>query len=447
MSIELLTLKDWLLAPVYLVILVWITKYWANTYYADTPIKKYILPALGIKILGCVASILYHQYVYKGGDAFMYFETGLTINALFWHEPLEVLDIIFSPASQFTPKQWSLLGLNASSLPFLYETNALMCKIGGILSLLTFQSYVCISLLTAYVSFLGGWKLFLVFKDVYPQLEKEVALCMLFIPSVSFWGGGGLQKETILVASLGFFIYAFYAIFIKKQFNISLFLALIMGFAFLAIVRTFTAMVLIPALLVWVILYDYKRLEKGYKSMGFIVVLGVIGFTTVYLISHNSTKYNFNHIMVSLFQYQEGNAYMSKVTNAQRYDLGVVEHSLVGIIKTIPLCIITALYRPSLLDVQNYRYLYIGLENLGLLLLSIVCVWHIIQRKIRVTLRVLCRPEIAFCLLFSLSILGIVGFTTINFGGLVRCRISALPFFTFALLAISRATRQNAALV
>ena len=437
MNVELLWHRDWFLAPIYIALFVLLTKYWMEKYYNGLSYKKYIIPAYLIKLIGCLASILIHQFYYKGGDAFMYFETGLKINDIFWKEPLETVGIIFSPANYFSQKQWELLQLNIYSSPFRYETNALMCKIGGILSFFTFKSYLCISLFTCYFSFLGSWRLFLMFRELYPKFEKEVAICMLFIPSVSFWGGGGLQKETILMASLGFFIHSFYWLIIKKHFNYRLVLTLLISFSFIAIVRTFTAMVLLPAILVWILLHYNNILKNGYKKITLIFFLTIIGFLGVYLVSKNTTKYNFNSITKYFFHYQETNAHISNLAQSQSYDLGVVEHSLLGIIKSAPLCITTALYRPSLLEAKKYFSVCAGIENLILLGLSVWCIIRIVQRKIKYTWIIISRPEIVFCLLYALCILFIVGFTTINFGGLVRCRISALPFFSFALMILS----------
>jgi hypothetical protein len=446
MSIQLLSQKDWILVPIYIVFLVILTRYRIEKYHKETFHKKYILPALGIKIIGCIASILYHQYSYKGGDAFMYFETGLKINDIFWKEPFHALDIVFSPANHYTPEQWQLLGLNAHSLAFLYETNALMCKIGGILSLITFKSYTCISLLTAYLSFLGGWKLFMVFKELYPQLEKEVALCMLFIPSVSFWGGGGLQKETVLFTSLGFFIYTYVKILTKKV-DISVVLTLILSFGFIAIVRTYIALVLIPAVLLWGFMYYKNSIQKtSYKIWLALCVVIVCGIAIVF-VSHNSAKYNLNKIVNSAFIYQNGNKSDMAESDSHGYDLGQIEPNIYGIIKSIPISILTALYRPSLMDVTKSIKLLSALESLILLSLTIVFLFKIIQMRIQQFLSILSRPDIIFCLFYALTVLFIVGFTTMNFGSLVRCRVSALPFFMFALLVFIKNKRIDTPIV
>jgi hypothetical protein len=435
MSIELLNQKDWVLVPIYIAILVFLTHYWAKKYYQETTYKKYILPALGLKILlGCIASIIYHQYYYKGGDAFKYFETGLKINDIFWQEPLQALDIIFSPAKHFTSKQWQLLGLDAQSLSFAYETNALMCKIGGILSLITFKSYACISLLTAYLSFMGSWKLFLVFKDYHPQLEKEVAISMLFVPSVSFWGGGGLQKETILMASLGYFIYSYFRILTKKA-DFGTVFTLLLSFGFIAIVRTYIALVLIPAALLWGFMHYKKNLQKTSQKIWLaLCVVIVCGFAIVF-VSQNSHKYNLSRIVNSAFVYQNGNKNENAEWGSLGYDLGEIEPNVYGIVKSIPICIVTAIYRPSLLDAPKSIKMFSAIENLVLLGLTMVFLFQITQMPIQQTFNILASPEITFCLFYALTMLFIVGFTTMTFGGLVRCRVSALPFFIFALFA------------
>jgi hypothetical protein len=275
MTIELLSQRDWVLVPFYGAILFFFTKFWANKYYVGQSIRKYIFPAWAIRCLGCFISVWYHQFYYKGGDAFIYFDAALRLNGIFWQDPLEALSIIFSPADCFSPENWVHLKLTTHSLHFLYEANALMCKIGGILSLVTFKSYLCISLITCYMSFLGSWKLFLVFQELYPHLEKKVAVSMLFIPSVCFWGGGGLQKETILVASLGYFINCFYRILNKKIDFKTVFIGLL-SFGIIAIVRTYIAIVLIPAIFLWAFLQYKKNIQKMIHKVGLAFIIFIL---------------------------------------------------------------------------------------------------------------------------------------------------------------------------
>jgi hypothetical protein len=73
------------------------------------------------------------------------------------------------------------------------------------------------------------WKLYQTFLKEFPDLKKEFAIACLFIPSCVFWGSG-LMKDSFTLSAVGWFTYAFYHFFIKKQrkilWNISIYISI-----------------------------------------------------------------------------------------------------------------------------------------------------------------------------------------------------------------------------
>ena len=84
------------------------------------------------------------------------------------------------------------------------------------LELLCFRSYLITTVVLSVLSFTGLWKLYLLFNRVYPGISDQLAIGVLFIPSVVFWGSG-LLKDTITFSAACWFTYSFFKVFVVKE--------------------------------------------------------------------------------------------------------------------------------------------------------------------------------------------------------------------------------------
>jgi hypothetical protein len=451
MAIELLTLKDLILTPIYIILLFFFTKYWADKYFSLSNLKRYIFPALAVRVLGCILMGLIYQFYYgTPDDGYDYYETSLTLNRIISTHPLKGLGILFTPIDSFTPEQWQLLNENAHiwvnngkfptyapsfnpvHIGFRYESNAMICRLGGLLSFFTFKSYMCIGLLMTYFSFIGCWLLFLVFTDKYPKLTKEIAMATLFIPSVFFWSTG-ILKETLVMGALGLFIYTTYSIFLKKQSSILLWFFLSIAFLIIALIKTVFALVLIPCIFLWVFSSNQILFKTSYQKLGTFMLSVVAAVSLMYFIANKTDKFKMDKIVEQAFRYQN----KQQSDSNSSYSLGYIESTLGGILKSIPIATFTGIFRPSVLDIKKVILAPAALENLGLTLLLLFSIYKTSRRRFSETLKIVTNPDFIFCLIFGLIIFFISGFTALNLGILVRHRLFALPFFTLALLFLS----------
>ena len=84
--------------------------------------------------------------------------------------------------------------------------------------LASFNSFIVTSILLAWACYSGIWRLFLLFNNQFPQLQKQMAIAILFIPSVVFWGSG-ILKDTITLSAIGWYTYHFYCFFIQRNYK------------------------------------------------------------------------------------------------------------------------------------------------------------------------------------------------------------------------------------
>ena len=113
------------------------------------------------------------------------------------------------------------------------------------------------------------------------------------------------------------------------------------------------------------------------------------------------------------------------------FDIGEYEATPTGVLSKFPIATLAGLYMPFLWQVKNIVMLLSALENLYILILSI----QVLVRPKLLKL-ILIHPILLFSISYSIFFGFFVGFSTSNFGALVRFRIAYLPFFATGLLVI-----------
>ena len=130
-----------------------------------------------------------YDYYYNGGDTVTYFHYSLGVNKLFFSEPGMIPQLIVNPKGFYSARF-------LSDTPFFIEnglylldgTTAIVIWISSFFNIIFLRSYILTSITFTFFAFYGCWKLFSMFYDMYPRLEKQIAIACLFIPSVFFWG-------------------------------------------------------------------------------------------------------------------------------------------------------------------------------------------------------------------------------------------------------------------
>jgi hypothetical protein len=441
--LDLLYWYDYVLAPFYIFILILITQYFIKRKYKNQPIQKYIMPALYLRIIGCILSAFLYQYYYHGGDTFGFFAGVLSIRDAFAHNFKDGLDMLWTNPEYYTPTQNVYLKEWQSEWYFKVASSYHISKIGAFLALFTFTSYLNIGLILAFFSFLGCWKLFLTFYDMYPHMHKQVAISTLFIPSVFFWGASGLMKDSVVMASLGYLTYSTYHLFIKGKFKITYILQLLISFYVIFDIKIYIIIAFMPALVVWVFLSKRAQIKnrtiKILATPLFFTLGAILGFVLFQKLQTQTKQYSTETVLKTAVITQK---YLSQVTEqggGSGYDLGEIELTLGGVLKVAPKAINVALFRPYIWEVRKPILLPSVLESLFFLVFTIYIFYKI--GFIQTIKSIVTDPTVLFCLIFSLIFAFAVGFSTYNFGSLARYRIPALPFYFLALFVMYDKTK------
>ena len=404
----------------------------------------YFIPALFCKLIGGVSLCLVYTFYYKiGGDVTNYFLTAKTfVNVLFdgnfslffdmldfHNNNIHLSGVLSNDYGQvhFRHTDYYALFTTTLCIPFVI----IGCK-----------SFIASTLLLAFISFLGLWKLFEVFVFHFPQITKQFAIAIFFIPSVFFWGSG-LLKDTFAIFSIGIFTYGVFKFIIQKNRHIKYLALLIMSSFLLIFIKPYILAALMPGSLIWINFNRIQNIKSPILKTFAVPLLLIILVTTIGIafsfLGNYLGEYSLDRVLDKAVKTQKDLVREQYGTNY--YDIGSFDPSASGIISKAPAAINMALFRPYLWNANNPVMLLSGLENLFTLGFTI---FILLKIKLKDLMRSLfSHPLLVFSLLFSLFFAFSVGLTTANYGALVRLKIPLVPFYISALFMLYEFNTKN----
>jgi hypothetical protein len=259
---------------------------------------------------------------------------------------------------------------------------------------------------------------------------------------VFFWGSG-LLKDTIALGFLGLIVSSIYVAFIERKSIYINILYLVVSIYVIGIVKSYILMALLPALSMWTFLIYRKNIKseiiKTLSTPIFIVLILVSVVFVLQGLGNIFTKFSVDNAQKKAEDMQRWHTYVVEVMNegeGSSYNLGEIDFSPVGLMRTAPAAINVALFRPWLWEVKNPVMLLEAMESLFILVFSIYTLFIFI-RNIPIGLSVISdNPSIMFMIVFAIIFAFSVGFTSYNFGSLSRYRIPLLPFYVGAILIL-----------
>jgi hypothetical protein len=385
------------------------------------------------KVLAALFIGSLYQFYYGGGDTFNFFHHSKQIWAGILDHPITGFKLVFNQntyypeLSEYISKMWW----------FRDNSSMMVARFSAIFGLLTFHSYLGISVFFALLSFSSSYAIYRVFNDLRPEYEKYIFIIAFFIPSVAVWGSG-LFKDTLAFTMVGWFVYGFYFGIIKrKNLLLNSSIIIITGY-FLSIIKIYILISLLPALLVWLsfqnISYIRSRAIKFLLAPILVSIAGVAGFSIINQITSENARYSLENISTTA-QVTAMDIYAGwGAGSGSAYYLGEQDGSLQNFVSLAPSALIVSLFRPWPWEISNPIMALSALESLFFLIATIYIVLRVGFLK---TMRIaVSKPEILFSLIFSVVLAIGVGIASYNFGTLSRYKIPLLPFYLMALLFI-----------
>jgi hypothetical protein len=425
-----ITIIDYLLLPVYLYIFyIIIRKH--SIKITDGELRKYFMMAFFLRMFGSVAYSMMVQYYYGYGDSFTYY-----VGSNFLRDQLlqdaNTFRYFFASADEV--KKWYDFEVGDINYSGYIGTasNLFIMKIAAVVSFPAFNKFLIISIIMGFFSFLGQWKLFQVFNEINEGKQKKLmAWAVLYTPSIWFWGSG-LMKESICMGGLGFIVSILYKVFVKKKFS----LADILFLAFLVyLVGTIKSYIII-ILVVSIATYVFFGLISFFKNIlikAFVILIFIFTSTTIAYVSNFADQLQIlaeeSKAQVDSFQknYQATEDEGKGSLSAKEIDASVS-----GMLLHSPVAIFTCLFRPFIWESRKIVILFTSLESMLLLVATLYLLFK--MRFFGFFRNIFGNKYLLFSFVLSMLFALIIGFTTYNFGTMVRYKIMLMPFYYFMLV-------------
>lgn len=430
---EYLSLTDWFLLPVVLVLIYYFARMKRNRNIEKFPEFRYYVAGLTAKILGAISLALIYAIYYGGGDTVSYFNDGICLNKLMFTNPPAFFKVIIEGTTRgnyylFTPE---------TGYPMYYKDlqTAFITRFTFFVTLLGFRSFIVSSVLFAWLSYMGIWRLYRVFLYEFPHLSKEMAIAVLFIPSVFFWGSGML-KDTVTFSATGFFVFNFYLLFIKRKGFFYHTIGLVLSAYIILAIKPYIFFALLPGCLLWIINNLLSKFGGSFtRAAATPVFLGIAILTGYLLLTAMSTQlgaYSLDTVLDKAVVTQQD--LKADYYKGNTFDIGDFDPTIPSMLGKAPKAINAALFRPFLWESNNIVMMMSGLENFIILLFTFILVLKL--KVIGIFKYFFKHHLLTFALVFSLFFAFSVGISTPNFGSMVRYRIPILPFYVASLFII-----------
>ncbi len=430
-------LHDFIVTPL-IILLVYGVAYFIRPYVTDEVTRKYFLSALTVRIFGALLLGILYQFYYGGGDTFNYHTLGSrVIWEVMMESPSDGFKLLFSSGED------PLLAFEYSSRILFYgdPSSYFIVRIAAFFDLLTFSTYSATAVLFAVVSFIGMWLFFKAFVSSFPHLHKLIAIAILFMPSVIFWGSGVL-KDSIVLACIGAMTYCVKEIFLERNVKLITILLMMLCVFVTYKVKIYVLLCFFPAALLWIYASAFFRIQslvlRSLLVPFLVALIAVSGYYAVLKTGEDSSRYSIEKLAqtAQITAYDIG--FYTGKNAGSGYSLGELDGSFTGMILLAPAAINVSLFRPYIWEVRNPLMVLSALESLVLMIFTI----YILFKKRWSFFGAFSDPNILFCMTFSLTFAFAVGVSTFNFGTLARYKIPLLPFYALALILIYKRPKQ-----
>ena len=429
---------DYLMAGLWLVILGMGSFFYTSSKSSSNSAYRYYNYALWAKMLGGLTFALVYSYYYDyQGDTFVYFADVQYLSKMLIEDPFATLQTLIQPSGTFNSDTSHI----TSQLNFFRaEDTFIVIRLITFLNFLGGNTYLGTTILVSFISFHGVWKMFLLFREYYAKIETELAFSILFFPSVVFWGSG-ILKDSIVIAGVGFIMYYLNELIIKGRLTILKTFFLISVIYVTTIAKSYVIISLLPSTVLWLIPKIQKRIKNKVVKIFISPIIFVFGLAlSIYIftfLESSFERFSLNKVVATAQSYQDWHYINGDFETSGRgssYTLGEYDATFTGIVSMIPSSMAVTLFRPYLWEIRNVVMGISAIESSFVIFITLYAFWKVRITKMIYQLRT--DSFLTMCLIFSLIFAFSVGFSSYNFGALVRYKIPCIPMYLSVLFVL-----------
>lgn len=405
--------------------------------HADEPHYRFFWWNVGAKLFFSLAFSIFYIVIYKGGDTVAYFDGAVTLNNLFLKSPTLYFEQLFSPPD--TLSYFRYFDASTGFPPsWIYKEpeGFFVCKILSFFSFLSLRSFLAMTFILAYAVSLVSWKLFEVVRSLNIASDRSLAIGILLLPSVNFWCSG-ISKDTFVLGGILTIVYQCFKIIQgpKRYFVLRALIILVSSWVVYAI-RDIFLYATIAALAAAFATLFVKKINGGRNAtilLRTLFIAGGIALIGGNIISQTEEDFLKQNSFIERAAIIQRDFSTNETYGSNKYSLGDIEYSPIGLLKVTPIAILSGLYRPFIWESLSPSLILNGLESI----LFIILTFRFFRRDWKIKIRFIQQSEfLIFCVIFILIVGFMTGLTSGLFGVLVRLRAPLLPFLVI-LLALS----------
>ncbi len=428
---------------IFLLVIIWLgASYIQRKNIVARPEYRYFLWGLWAKIIGGFFFACIYIFYYGQGDTTSFYECSMSFCKLLFHNTSDFFTVLVGDGSQEMKSYFTAETGEPMMYMFGEGATRFTMKLLIPFMLLSGQSYFITTLYISVFTYAALWRLYLLFTSYFPLYRWHLAVAILFMPSVIFWGSGILKDSFTLASVCIFIIFTNNVIQRKGSVIWNLLGLIIFGFIILSI-KAYVILILLPSTLVW---YFYNKIRKIRN-----VLIRVLVVPFIYLIILLGSYYGLSAFGDSLGKFSLNKALLTATITqgdlkqeyyaGNSFDIGSFEPTPAGAISKFPQATAAGLFRPFILESKNVVMLISGLENLFILALTL---YVLVRMKRKVIGKLIDgSPILLYSLIFSVLFAFMIGLSTSNFGALVRFKIPLIPLYMTCLMVMHCTLRQT----
>jgi hypothetical protein len=395
-----------------------------SRYFKNTNLKTNTLYFLFlIKLISAYCLFLVYTHYYTDrttADIFKYFDDSTWLyKNVFSKSPINYLKIIFGIHTDEPYIHYELKKTQYWFKPHetnVFNDNRTVIRFNLIIYLISLGYYHIHTLILCFLSFIGLTGIYKTFHKLFPNQSLILITGIFLLPSVLFWGSG-ILKESILLFSIGIFVYQLSEFYFFKKRAFTTFFWITISFFLLTITKTYVIITLIPSVIA---LLTYKKFQN-LKPIIYFTIIHILCITTALIINQLNPEID---ILGNLVYKQHDFLNVARDTKATSVIyVEKLSNQLYSFVHFSPLALINGLLRPSIFELKSLPFLPSVLES-SLLLVGIIFIGF--KRK-----KTLNQEQIlilTFSLFFSLFLALLIGLVVPVLGAIVRYRVPYLPF-------------------
>lgn len=375
------------------------------------------------------------------GDTTGYWKGAVALNDLMLKEPSNYLfEIVTTENFERVPKYLLNSDIRFFGRHYIESNSWFVSKVFSFFSFFTFGSYYALTLWIGVFSSWITWRFYLYITKFTQLSNKWITISLLFIPSIGFWCHS-VSKDTLVYLGILVSIRSFLGLFLKNERkSIKTWFYLMVSSYILYHTRSFVILSILVGVLV-AFTFEFNKSKSQLARF----LTRVSGFTiiavafTYYITQSQQFGELSNEALLNNAKIIQQDFVLNSTYDGDKYDLGIEDYTMSGIIQTFPFAVFTALFRPLLWDGVNAMLMVNALETTIILIVSIYLLFKYIQSKEKLKLSNESKILILILIGFILTMAFFVGFVSGLYGVLVRMRAPLLPLFLlFVTLFVTR---------